>query len=1415
MAQSVIGSLRVNLGLDSAEFASGAKRAQSSADMLGKRLLAFGAVATAAVGAIGVAAIAGANHIDRLAKAGRRVDTGVGGFRALELAAGEAGVSVATLADAVQTMDREVAKGSKNAQLALRSLGIAAGDLEGLEADQKMALIGDSIQKMGLSTAQTSVVLQQLGVRNREMVLAVGAGGDAFRKARADIEDYGLSVSNIDASRIEAANDAIGRLGLISEYAGQQLALKIVPALGAMAQAMTDSLREGGLLRGVIDGLIGSLDRIAVYAATFAAIMAAQWVAAIGAAVFATATLTGALVALRGAILRTGIGAVAVIAGELVYRMSELGTATDNVTLAMGDEIRQASALFALMSNGAVMTQTAALAKLAEAEAHLKAADAKRQEKDETIALQQAQLAIDYSRQMEALAAIREGTDAYEEREASIARVLSQMSDLKSIQQGTAADFEAATAEVERIRAAIGNAVDGMVVFDGQVISAVDLTARLANAAGAVNFSGAISSAQSLADWLGISLSRALALSATTPMMAGEDAAMSVPVIGGADQRAQNRQSVENFNRITAAAAKAAAAIGGGSKRSVSSASKAASDEMKDAAKSAEALADEINQLEFDADPLKKYNAELARLGELSAAGLSDGAYAKAVQDLNDGLADSYPLIGDVSDAFGDFVAGGLKEFNGFVDSILGSFKSMLAQMVATAARNQIMISMGLTGGGAGAAGGIMGGAGGMLGGVGALGGVFMNSLSGVAGSFMSGGLGAGIGQIGATLGAVTGSLGSLAAAAGALALPLAAAYGAFKFFTGSTKELDNGIRLNIKGNEALAESYKKVEKSRFFGLSKKTSTRSSAISDSPLAAAYGDIYAGAEKAAWALGLSSKALAGYTAKIKISTKGMDEAQAQAAVLGKLQELQNGLAGKFFSALGNGARSLIQPGEEAGAAMERIRVQVVVAGEVFDMLGGNVARFGLAGAKASQAFIVGLGGLEAASGAVQSYMAAFYTTPEKIEQGRKALTGLINDLGGPKLPQSIEAYRALVDQQLAAGNASAAGQLIAASGQFAQWLDMRNDWIAQERDATRAGLEADRAVRMEALEKERQARDAILSERMGLNRQLWQVMGREDLLRKDALSALDASNRALQQRIFFLTDAAAAEEKAAQKAEEAASRAAQKAEEAASRAAGIADERAGLELTILEMQGNTVALRRLELAALDPANRALQTRINALTDASAAEEKAAEKAEAAAEKAASILDERSGLERTILELQGNISTIRSLELAALAPANRALQNRINLLTDASAAEEKAAGILSERMGLQRQIWELTGREDLIRKDVLSGLDASNRALQNQIWGLENAAEAEEKRRAAMERTTEAISRTMDLFRTPLDLDSNRFDSRFSATIDAAQDRRDQIRKEAQDAQLTEQRLTRLAVQELAKETRALNLQRGYT
>ncbi|MGR3813403.1 MAG: hypothetical protein ACU0AU_04875 [Cognatishimia activa] len=326
MAQSVIGALRANLGLDSAKFSKGAKKAKEPMARLKSDLKKITAIATAAGAALTAFALSGAQEIDEAAKASRRLGASVAGFRGLELAASEAGVNLSSLTSDIQTLDREIASIgiSGNGARALKELGLTVEDLVGLDADEKIARIADQVQNLGLSTGKTTAILRDLGVRNREMVLLVSQGGAAIREARKDIEDYGLALSRPDATRIEQANDAIARLGIVGRYIGQRLALQIVPALGDMAESLTDAMRAGGQLRTVIDFLVDNLGRLTTYLGTFITILGGRFVGAMVAAKLATMNLAGALAFLRGALIRTGIGALVVGAGELVYWFTRL-----------------------------------------------------------------------------------------------------------------------------------------------------------------------------------------------------------------------------------------------------------------------------------------------------------------------------------------------------------------------------------------------------------------------------------------------------------------------------------------------------------------------------------------------------------------------------------------------------------------------------------------------------------------------------------------------------------------------------------------------------------------------------------------------------------------------------------------------------------------------------------------------------------------------------------------------------------------------------------------------------------------------------------------------------------------------------------------------------------------------------------
>ncbi|WP_322889304.1 MULTISPECIES: phage tail tape measure protein [unclassified Yoonia] len=199
----------------------------------------------------------------------------------------------------------------------------------------------------------------------------------------------------------------------------------------------------------------------------------------------------------------------------------------------------------------------------------------------------------------------------------------------------------------------------------------------------------------------------------------------------------------------------------------------------------------------------------------------------------------------------------------------------------------------------------------------------------------------------------------------------------------------------------------------------------------------------------------------------------------------------------------------------------------------------------------------------------------------------------------------------------------------------------------------------------------------------------------------------------------------------------------------------------------------------------------------------------------------VMAQRFDLEGRLLQLQGDTAALRARELDGVHEYNIAVLEQIFALEDAmqaaQEASERAAAaaaaamrVAEERFGLEGRLLQLQGDTVALRARELDGVSEVNRAILQQIFALEDAAEAARRAGEQAAAGNAAVQRTMDLFRSPLALNSDRFTDRFSATMQAAQDRRELVQQEAESAQLTELKLMRLALEELRRETRDMRL-----
>ncbi len=323
----------------------GFRKVSREAEIANARLARFARRASIAAGIMVAAAVAAGiamvrsslQTIDEQAKLATSLRTTTASMQVLARAADLAGVSQGEVSQATIMMTKslsQAAQGMGPAVKALQQLHLSAADLARLPIDAKMAKIQDAIAKFIPTAQQAAVASTIFGARAGLIFTRIDSA--TLRQATKDVKDFGVAVSESDAAQVQRTNDALSRMGLLWRGIANQLAVAAAPALEAVADAMAAIGKVTGPLGRAIKSLFNHLGEIATIAATFAAVLGGKLVLSLASAALGIRGVSISLVALRGALIRTGIGALIVGAGELLYWFGRLVKGAGGFGNAMG-----------------------------------------------------------------------------------------------------------------------------------------------------------------------------------------------------------------------------------------------------------------------------------------------------------------------------------------------------------------------------------------------------------------------------------------------------------------------------------------------------------------------------------------------------------------------------------------------------------------------------------------------------------------------------------------------------------------------------------------------------------------------------------------------------------------------------------------------------------------------------------------------------------------------------------------------------------------------------------------------------------------------------------------------------------------------------------------------------------------------
>lgn len=257
-----LGTLTLDLVARTAGFAAGLSKAERDSKKWKKSVennvkgagVAVSAAAVAVAGGIALIVNSQKDLIEQQLDTANSLDTTYTSLSNLERAGDLAGVGYEQIIKASQKLQVNIGKaiqGSDAQVEAFERLGLSAQELYDLPLDQRIAAINTALEKNVQASERAAVAAEIYGAKNGAAMKLLDAG--AIAEASKQVELFGLNLSDIDASKVDAAADAMGVFSMGLSGAAKQLTVALAPALQAASEMFLQAVEDAGGLGTVVE----------------------------------------------------------------------------------------------------------------------------------------------------------------------------------------------------------------------------------------------------------------------------------------------------------------------------------------------------------------------------------------------------------------------------------------------------------------------------------------------------------------------------------------------------------------------------------------------------------------------------------------------------------------------------------------------------------------------------------------------------------------------------------------------------------------------------------------------------------------------------------------------------------------------------------------------------------------------------------------------------------------------------------------------------------------------------------------------------------------------------------------------------------------------------------------------------------